>query len=415
AERQQVLHDRVRRRRRLHLPGEPPLQHLQHARHARPRPGLLLRAPQRHVHRAPHRRLLRFPDVGADEPPVDDLHHAPRPGHLGGDLGQVRPPAVLLGPHAAAAGDQLKQHHPVAVDVGLLRDAGAQEPLGRQVARGAAHRRDHPALVLAGELGEAEVGEDAPEAVVEEDVLRLDVQVQHLGAAVVVQVCERLGHVDGDLVAARPRQAAARAGVGVGVAGGREDPAVEGAVVHVLVDEEARGAEAEAEEAGQVDVLRAGDGGHLRPELLVGASGGAGAVVGDPLDGHGGAVVEDAAEDRARGAPPGHAPEVVRGRRQRVQRELARQPGHLAEVAVLHAQLLAVVQRPARRHAVRPPRRAVEQEEKRQDRRGQDGGRGEVEGPGEAQAEVEGDLGRHEHRAGHRDGEHLGRSARHPA
>ncbi|BAS96103.1 Os06g0142625 [Oryza sativa Japonica Group] len=226
-----------------------------------------------------------------------------------------------------------------------------------------------------------------------------------------VQVGERPRHVDGDLVPRRPRQVPPAAAI-AGVRG--EDPPVKGAVLHVLVDEEARPArdEAEADEADEVGVLRAGDRRHLRLELLIGV---VGAAV-DPLHRHRRAVVEDALVHRPRRAPPDGVLEPVRRRRQRLERELARQPGDLAEVAVLHADPLVLHRRQPPRHARRPPplaRRVVQQRRGgRRQRGGDDDGGGEEERPRQPEAEVESELEDQQHGGG-RAGDDLGRLALH--
>jgi hypothetical protein len=62
--------------------------------------------------------------------------------------------------------------------------------------------------VLGDGHGDAEVRHVRPEAPVEEDVGRLDVEVQDMALALVVEVRERPGDVDGDAAPRRPRQEA---------------------------------------------------------------------------------------------------------------------------------------------------------------------------------------------------------------
>nr|ACF84576.1 unknown [Zea mays] len=373
-------------------------------------------SPQRHVGQPPHARLV---PRGRGEPPVQHLRHAPLPRPVGDQLREVGPPPGPAGPglglQVPPPAEHLHKHHPVAVHVGLLRDAGAQEPLRGQVPRGAAHRGHHPALLLPHQRGQPEVGEHPAEAVVEEDVLGLHVQVHHLGAAVVVQVRQRPGHVHGHLVPLQPRQAPPAGAAAVPRL--REDPPVQRPVVHVLVHEEARAVadEAEAEQAHQAHVLHAADGRHLRPELLVHVRRPV-----DPLHRHGRAVVEDALEHRPRRPLPHHVLEAVRRRRQRLQREPSGQPGHLAEVAVLHARrrrhILAAVQHQPPRHALGPSvgvQRVAQQDRDGARQRGrQDDRRREVERPRQAEAEEQGELESHEQDS-HRAREDLGLFALH--
>jgi hypothetical protein len=93
--------------------------------------------------------------------------------------------------------------------------------------------------------GDAEVGDVRAEFAVEEDVARLDVEVQDPPVALVVEVCERPGHVDSDAESLWPCQEAPLLVAAV------EDPPVERAVLEERVDEvqAAPTLEAVAEEA----------------------------------------------------------------------------------------------------------------------------------------------------------------------
>ncbi|CAL4936973.1 unnamed protein product [Urochloa decumbens] len=236
-------------------------QHLHHLPHGRPLPRLLLDAPEADLQRALH---LRHVDIlPGEELPVDDAEDVPPLVLLVRPHGELLPAGVLGHVEVAAAADDLQQHHPVAVDVGLCGDGQVGEPLRRQVTPGAPHAGERPVAVVLGvdELGEPEVGDLGVELVIEEDVLRLDVAVHDAVAALLVEVCDPPRGAHGDGEPRRPRHL---------VRVGAEEEGVEGAVLHELVDEQAVSAlGAEADEADEVEVVRAADGGHLHPELLL--------------------------------------------------------------------------------------------------------------------------------------------------
>ncbi|XBH74444.1 hypothetical protein VPH35_101389 [Triticum aestivum] len=254
---------RLGRRRPLQL--HDPLQHLHHLAHARPLRRLLLDAPEAHLQRALH---LRHVHILPGQPPVHDGQEVPLLVLLVRPHRELLPVRLLRDVEVAVAAHRLEQHHAVAVHVRLDGDGQVGEPLRREVPPGAAHAGERPVPVVLGvdELGEAEVGHLGVVLLVEQDVLRLDVAVHDGVAALLVQVRDAARRAHGHREPRRPRHRLAA----VAAAAGAEEEGVQRAVLHELVDEQAVPAlGAEADEADQVEVVRAADGGHLHPELLL--------------------------------------------------------------------------------------------------------------------------------------------------
>lgn len=190
--------------------------------------------------------------------------------------------------------EQLEQDDAVAVDVALGGGPAGVEVLGREVAEGAGDEGGDVAGVgLDDERGEAEVGEARLHVVVQEDVTGLDVAVDHVRDAVVVEVGEAASNAQGDPVASRPVEDEA-VGMVVHVQG-----LVQAAVGHQLVDEEVevRGGVVAAER-DDVAVLDVSHGVQLPLESAVVRLVVVGAPV-EPLDGEGGLVVQAQAVDGA--------------------------------------------------------------------------------------------------------------------
>jgi len=165
----------------------------------------------------------------------------------------------------AAPPQRLEQQHPVAVDVALVRHRQRHPQLGRRVPGRAPRAGDGQVRVLpVAQPGQPEVGHLGRQAGAQEHVLRLDVVVDDPLRALLVQVPQRLGRADGDLVELAEADRLLRRRV--------EQVPVQRAVLHVLVHERLhRGVEAEAVEADEVDVVGPADGADLRHELLLGA------------------------------------------------------------------------------------------------------------------------------------------------
>jgi hypothetical protein len=145
-----------------------------------------------------------------------------------------------------------------------------------------------------------------PKVAVEQDVARLDVEVQDPPVAVLVEVRERPGHVDGNAEPPWPSQEAPLLVAAV------EDPPVQRPVLEEGVDqvEVALVLEAVAEEAHQAAVVHVGDDGDLSSEFLFTGLG-APTVHMYPFDGNGRAVVEAPTKDLRGAASPYHASEVL--------------------------------------------------------------------------------------------------------
>jgi hypothetical protein len=169
-------------------------------------------------------------------------------------------------------GERLVEHDAERVDVGAVVDGDplGERLLGAQVVRRAgdvAGAREAARLLV---LREAEVGEVRGALLVEEDVLRLDVAVDH---AVLVDVRQRLGDLE-----RRPERlldrAAQRGRVGAphrlrALAAARLDPLVEVAARHPLHGEEAHPAVgARFEELHDVGVAQAARRGRLVLEAV---------------------------------------------------------------------------------------------------------------------------------------------------
>jgi len=287
--------------------GNPAFKHIHNSLHAGPHLPLVLDAAQRHLEHGHHRRLVIVRRRHGRVHGPQDL--APR--HLlPHDVREVVSREVRRlqrGIHVPAAADELEERHAVAEHVGLVGH-GVVEHLGRHVPEGALEVLcvDDAVEVPSDGEGDAEVGDVCPEVAVEEDVARLDVEVQDPPVALVVEVRERPGHVDGDGEPLGPGQLAPL------LLGAVEDPPVKRAVLEEGVDkvEAAPALEAVAEEAHQAAVVRVCDDGELPPEVLL-AGDGAPAVDVDPLDGDGRAVVEAPPEDLGRAASPYHASKVL--------------------------------------------------------------------------------------------------------
>jgi hypothetical protein len=163
--------------------------------------------------------------------------------------------------------DQLEEHDPEAVHVGLPADGQAQRPLRRDVPPGAPrpglHRPAHRERVPAEQLHQPEVGDLGLQVRVQQDVLRLHVAVQDSLQALVVEVGQALGHADGALVPRAPPQHS--------FIGTVEEGLGQRAVLDVLGDEQAvRVLGAEAPHPDQVHVVDPPDDAQLRPEHLLG-------------------------------------------------------------------------------------------------------------------------------------------------
>jgi len=163
--------------------------------------------------------------------------------------------------------------------------------------------------------GDTEVGDVCPKVAVEQDVARLDVEVQDPPVAVLVEVRERPGHVDGNAEPPWPSQEAPLLVAAV------EDPPVQRPVLEEGVDqvEVALVLEAVAEEAHQAAVVHVRHDGDLSQEVSLPDR----LVAGDPLDGHCPAVREEASVDFGGAAATHHGTEVSDDGSDLVVRELA--------------------------------------------------------------------------------------------
>ncbi|KAK8453247.1 hypothetical protein SEVIR_5G252550v4 [Setaria viridis] len=282
--------------------------------HARPQLLPVLDAAERHLH-----HCLHLPLVRARHGRVHHLHERAPCHLLPHDAREVvwrLRGQVLAAREAPAPADELKDRHAVAVHVEL--DGHPAERYQRRHVPG----RAPPAVVDAGHVlrdghGDAEVRHVRPEAAGKEDVGWLDVEVEDLPVALVVEVRERPGDVDGDAPPRRPRQEAPPL---LAV----EQPPVQRPVLQERVDQVLAAApaqEAVPEEAHQAAVVHACDDGDLSQEDSLAD----GLVAGDPLDGDQRAVVEEASEDFAGAAAPQHGPEVSGHGSDLVVRELPRQ------------------------------------------------------------------------------------------
>ena len=154
---------------------------------------------------------------GADESEFEDLHDLAlgEEGELG--IEAVGPISALQSAdhelcesvHAfdvhgfrMAACDKLQEHHAETEHIALGRDARA----GARELRRRVHAGPLPGVRVQNgqKLHHPEVADLGLEAVVQEDVRGGEVQMQHRGSQVVVQVREPARHADGDSKPARP-------------------------------------------------------------------------------------------------------------------------------------------------------------------------------------------------------------------
>jgi hypothetical protein len=106
----------------------------------------------------------------------------------------------------ALARDELQQQDPEAEDVRLLRRLPRGEVLGRDVAHGAAHRRGDVRVAVVQQLGQAQVAHDGLVVLVQQHVGGLDVAVDDLGVALLVQVQQPARGAHRDPLPRRPVQ-----------------------------------------------------------------------------------------------------------------------------------------------------------------------------------------------------------------
>ncbi|KAG6554274.1 hypothetical protein Mapa_004190 [Marchantia paleacea] len=179
--------------------------------------------------------------------------HGPGPLHealLAGGLRHV---------HGFLARDQLQQHHPERVHVRFVGELTAQGVLRSQVTEGAHDSRGHVRVRLVGQLGQAEVRDLGFEAVVEQNVGRLDIPVDDLGVTVLVQVAQAPGGSQGDLHPRRPvddRHVLPVQGV------------LQSAVGHEVIHQQPLAVRnAVAHQRNQMPVVHSADDLHLGPEL----------------------------------------------------------------------------------------------------------------------------------------------------
>ncbi|RID69115.1 hypothetical protein BRARA_C01231 [Brassica rapa] len=148
-----------------------PVQVPQHHSHRRPRPPLRMAAQQPHHERQP--RLLLI--VTRSEPRVHRAEHLPARVHLHHPIGQEEAPGVRRLP----PGDDLQQHNAERENVGSGRGVSVAGELRRHVP----DRADDDGGVGEGsalvEPGEAEVSEPRVHLIVDEDVARFNVSVDH--------------------------------------------------------------------------------------------------------------------------------------------------------------------------------------------------------------------------------------------
>ncbi|MQM18917.1 hypothetical protein Taro_051918 [Colocasia esculenta] len=199
------------------------LQHLCHLLHGRPQRRLLLDAPQGHLHQPVQSPLicqwLCLVLHQRVKPPLSEAIVRPVRQHL------LRLPGLCV--HISPAADDFQQHDAEAVHIHLGRDRQALEPLGRDVSSCSSDVREGSALVRPQQLGHPEVGDPGCEVVVDEDVLRLDVAVDDLGAAVFVQIQDAPRDPEGELHAGVPMQP-----------GASLEEVEQRAVAHILVRQE---------------------------------------------------------------------------------------------------------------------------------------------------------------------------------
>jgi hypothetical protein len=119
----------------------------------------------------------------------------------GDEPGAVLKEGLVGGP---LAGEELEQDDAVAVDVALGGGPPGVEVLWSEVAEGAGNDGGDVAVAGLDERGEAKVAEPGLHVVVEEDVAGLDVAVDDVRDAVVVEVGQASGHAQRDLVPRRP-------------------------------------------------------------------------------------------------------------------------------------------------------------------------------------------------------------------
>ncbi|BAF18570.1 Os06g0126100 [Oryza sativa Japonica Group] len=192
---------------------------------------------------------------------VHDLLDEALPLPLHPPLGEADLLARQLRVDGRPRAQRLEEHDAEGVDVGLVRQLLAPEVLRVEVAEaaldgGADVQLVHPGAVL----GQPKVGYLCDEVVVEEDVGGLDVAVDDPLRRAGVQVVEAAGGADADLQPLLPRQRRQVLAV---------DVVAEGAIVHVLVDEDHLGVlVAVADEGDEVAVAELGQHLDLGVELV---------------------------------------------------------------------------------------------------------------------------------------------------